>query len=93
MVVIKTNGLLYDETNPRCVCKIEHTQGRQFAFIQCLDVGRGGGEPPETAPTKFYWGEFDSSNPEKSILEILHYGGKFPDLTWSDLYKNLCNGC
>lgn len=69
-------GLVYDETDPICLCLLSDSQNRVFAFIQALDTGFDG---QQRHPAR-YWGEFDHEAPEDSIHQILSNGGKWPQL-------------
>ncbi|MEY0164799.1 hypothetical protein AB7W12_22765 [Providencia rettgeri] len=78
MEKIKTSaGLIFDPKDSKCNCKIEMSQGELFAFIVCYQYHGGGSKTKEY---KKYWGRYSHNNPEKSILEIMESGGKWPDL-------------
>lgn len=72
-------NLVYDDSNPDCAMIISECQGELYAFVTALDIGSSAS--PLKKPMKArYWGKFSWSNKENAIREILHTGGKWPDL-------------
>lgn len=69
-IKVEVNSLVYDSSNPKCMCILADSQSKLFAFLQVLDGDM----------TKRYWGEYDHDTPEKSIKEIMEWGGKWPHL-------------
>ncbi len=72
MRVETANNLVWDDNEPKC--RIIHSQanGQLFAFVQCVDK--------PTGHTKRYWGAWSPNDPERSMLEIMSNGGKWPNL-------------
>lgn len=68
--------LVYDDGNEKCLCIHSQSEGRVWAFIQCIDIGNDG----TSEHIKRYWGAFDLENPEASIERIMRNGGKWPKL-------------
>lgn len=74
-------NMIFDSEDDRCLLiKAMGPDGRIHAFIQCLDVGNIHNRL-KTPHTKNYWGFYNADEPEKSILEIMHCGVKWPALT------------
>lgn len=80
-IYVKTsNNLEFDSEHDRCRLIISRTQGKEYAFIQCIDLGFGQEHTLDTGHEKQYWGEYDSTAPEESIKAIMGYGGQWPNL-------------
>lgn len=76
-IIVKTDtNLVYDSYHEKCKLFYSGSQGRQYALIQCLDVGDSG----KGEHVKRYWGLYDESDKESSIEGILRNGGKWPIL-------------
>lgn len=75
----ESNGLVYDDDDPRCHLEFSQSQGQHYAFIVALDHGMPG-TPLKTPEPKRYWGRFCPHQPEESIKVILQYGGDWPQL-------------
>lgn len=73
---IEVNTLVYDDTDDLCLCRLEKTQGKLYAFVQVIDTGVDRAQ----RFTKRYWGEYSHSSPEVSLRRILEMGGKWPQL-------------
>lgn len=73
-IKVEVNGLVYDSSNPKCMCILSNSQNTLYAFIQVLDGDM----------TKRYWGLYDHDAQEDSIKEIMRWGGKWPDLPESN---------
>lgn len=73
---VQVNQLIYDDADELCKCYLETALGKGYAFVQCIDTGMDGTH----RFIKRYWGEYDVNNPEVSMIEILSYGGKWPQL-------------
>jgi len=74
-----SGNLMFDESHPLCWMNVVECQGEKFAFIVALDIGLEGAylnDPEE----KRYWGKFSYEDQENAIREILHTGGKWPQL-------------
>lgn len=69
---LKISGLLYDEEDPRCFKILSIAQGERFAFVQVIDLGTGN--------PKRYWGAWQPEDETSSLLEIMSFGGKWPNL-------------
>ena len=76
MRVETDNALVYDGDDPLCFFILAATQGMDFAFVQCLDVGWEGGQ----RNPKRYWGRWDPGNAEGSLKAIMERGRKWPVL-------------
>lgn len=61
-------GLYFDTNDQECKIKIEQSQGKLFAFIECKN---------NLGHIKKYWGLYSHNNPKKYILEIMRTGGKW----------------
>lgn len=79
MKVQTDSNLLFDSSHPDCLCIIERTQGKEIAFIQCLDLGVEHCRHKKPIP-KRYWGLWDENRPEESLDHIMRRGGKWPQL-------------
>lgn len=76
-IIVKTDtNLFYDNHHEKCKLFYSGSQGRQYAFIQCLDVGYNG----KGEHIKRYWGLYNESDKQASIEGILRSGGKWPQL-------------
>ena len=75
---IETCNLVFDSESPRCWMVLSCTQGRDYALVQCLDIGTG--RDFDNAREKNYWGEYDETHPEASVKAIMERGGNWPDL-------------
>lgn len=75
---VETCNLVFDAEDPRCRMVLSRTQGRDYAFVQCLDIGTG--RNFDNAREKNYWGEYDETHPEASVKAIMERGGNWPDL-------------
>jgi len=73
------NDMLFDDSHPECLCIIERTQGKEIAFVQCLDLGMPHCRHKNPIP-KRYWGVWDDRDPEASMDSIMRTGGKWPQL-------------
>ncbi|PKF49166.1 hypothetical protein AT251_20965 [Enterovibrio nigricans] len=80
MKVRTENGLVYDCAHPKCRLHLSRTQGKGFAFIQCLDTGLDG----KAERVKRYWGAYadslDNRENGESIYHIMRTGSPWPDL-------------
>lgn len=85
------NNMVFDDADPRCIVRTCFGQRRNYAFVQCLDLGNPGNRL-SVPGVKRYWGEWDADNPEESVKLIMKNGGKWPDLPdieYFEEYKNL----
>ncbi|WP_075881797.1 hypothetical protein [Vreelandella massiliensis] len=73
---VQVNQMIYDEADDLCKCVLSQSQGKLFAFIQCIDTGMDG----TARYTARYWGEFSHDAPEATIKRIMEWGGKWPQL-------------
>ena len=76
-VTSNSGNLLYDDEDVDCFIRVVSGQGGQnFAFIQCVDMGRD----DQAVGVRRYWGAWDVEDPATSMQGILRNGGKWPDL-------------
>ena len=80
IVVNDDNNLVYDSESPLCILKVEHTQRQNYAFVQCVDASLEEHKAGKNRGVKRYWGRFVWESQEHYIREILHDGGKWPEL-------------
>lgn len=79
-------NMVFDDADPRCRFYVSSTQGHQFAFVQCLDLGFS--ENRLSVPgIKRYWGLWDWDDEEGSIKQIMAQGGKWPELPSIDYFQ------
>lgn len=73
-------NLVFDSSHPGCRRVLQQTHGEQYIFIQALDIGYP--QSRLTKPQKVrYWGKYNAAQPESSIIDILHNGSEWPDLS------------
>ena len=81
MIITNDRGnLVYDDESPLCQLIVTSSQGFQYAFMQCLDSDLSDYRAGKAKRVKRYWGAFNHDTKEESIRDIMHYGGKWPDL-------------
>lgn len=73
---IQSNGLVFDREDADCKLILSKCQDDVFAFVQCIDTGMDGSQ----REIKRYWGRYCFEQSEESILQILRWGGQWPDL-------------
>lgn len=69
---VQVNGMVFDSKNPACKLILGDSQGKLYAFVQCVD---------EAGQEKRYWGEYSHEAPESSVQRIMEWGGKWPKLS------------
>lgn len=74
---VEVNQMVFDSTDPLCRCIVSRTQGKLYAFVQCIDTGSDG----QQRYTKRYWGEYSYENPESMMSRILLNGGSWPEIS------------
>ncbi|HFC6387005.1 TPA: hypothetical protein ACFNMI_000046 [Neisseria bacilliformis] len=75
---VETCNLVFDSEDPRCRLIRSRSQGADFVFVQCLDVGIG--RDFAAAREKNYWGAYDETDPAGSVKSVMERGGSWPDL-------------
>jgi hypothetical protein len=81
VVTNEMGNIVFDSNREECFYHLSQTQGGWYAFVQALDIGMP--HARLTKPMKVrYWGTFNTNNKAESILDILHYGNKWPDLNF-----------
>ena len=76
---VEINNLLFDDNEEDCFYELASTNGEQFAFVQVLDLGSPSARLSKPIK-KQYWGRWEGCNKEASVLQIMSYGGKLPNL-------------
>lgn len=76
---VEVGNMVFDDTDGQCLCILAQSEGKLFAFLQVLDLGAAHARF-ERSMTKRYWGEWDWDNVERSIRNIMEWGGKWPTL-------------
>jgi hypothetical protein len=76
---VERDNLVFDDANPKCKCIVSASQGKNFAFVQALDIGMEHARLKKPIAVR-YWGEFNPNNPAGSLLIILNTGSPWPRL-------------
>ncbi|NQY37840.1 MAG: hypothetical protein HRT37_23385 [Alteromonadaceae bacterium] len=76
-MLIEVNNVCFNDDHQKCLLNFSQAQGHTFAFVQALDLGMKNCRHKKPM-TKRCWGIWDHCEPEKSMLNILRYGGPWP---------------
>lgn len=75
-----SGNIIFDSSMKGCKYQLCESQGETFAFVQALDIGYSHARLKKPQRVR-YWGKFDRNQKAASIIEILHTGGEWPDLS------------